>query len=177
MSLSELQTYPFEYCEVLKANDPDHYFKAVHVYKFNADENRYLVTFEEYQHNLYILHFCLEEHRDNDDKFNVLANIGPAKAKKVIATCVYIGLSIYKRNPLASFVFTASPTIAELNKTDLTETKRLFIYRHFAEFFFNAQDFIHSYSTAQNSYLILNKKYEQQEPEVVLKINDMLKTN
>ena len=103
MSLSELQIYQVEFCGVLKANNPDHYFKAVHVYKFNANENRYLATFDEYLHHVYILQFCLEENQEIEDKFNQLAHVGPVIAKKVIATCVHIGLSIYEENPLASF--------------------------------------------------------------------------
>lgn len=171
MSLSELQTYPFDYFEVLKANNPAHYFKAVHVYKFNADEHRYLVAFEEYLYHVYVLHFCLEALQDNPKKFNVLAHVGPVKAKKVIATCVQIGLSIYTENPLASFVFTASPTVDEF---DLTNTKRFSVYKYFAEFFFNAENFTHAFSREKDSYLILNKNYEQQDPDAMQKITDML---
>ena len=92
MNLSLSKVFKFDHCDVHLANNPEHYFKAVHVYKFNtAEENRYLVTVEEYQHHVYILKFCLEDHQDNNDKFNILLNIGYANAKKVILTCVQIG--------------------------------------------------------------------------------------
>jgi hypothetical protein len=89
MSLSELQIYQVEFCGVLKANNPDHYFKAVHVYKFNASENRYLATFDEYLHHVYILQFCLEENQEIDDKFNQLAHVGHAIAKGNSDLCSY----------------------------------------------------------------------------------------
>ncbi|WP_264537522.1 hypothetical protein [Flavobacterium sp. N1736] len=177
MELSVLQAYNFDYYNVEKANNPDHYFKAVHVYKFNVDENRYMVTVEEYQHHFYVLKFCLENHRDNHDKFNVLINIGHAKARKVLLTCVKIGMSIYEQNPLASFGFIASPTTEELGKTGFNATKRLLVYKHFTESFFHPENFTHSYSQEQSSYLVLNKNYEQQEPNAMQKITEMLKAD
>lgn len=174
MALSELHAYQFQYCEVLKANNPDCYFKAVHVFKFKSDENRYLVTLEEYQHNLYVLHYCLEEHMDNTDKFNELTNTGPVRARKIIATCVQIGLSMYEKNPLASFAFIASLTTKELDKKNFTIPKRLSVNRYFALSFPESKNFTHSYSDAQNFYLMLNKRYEQQEPAAMSKIMDML---
>ncbi|MGH1517889.1 hypothetical protein [Chryseobacterium sp. JK1] len=177
MSLSELEIYQYKFCEVLRANNPSHYFKAVHVYKFNAGEKRYLVTFEEYQHHVYVLQFCLEENQEIADKFNELANVGPSIAKNVIATCVQIGLSIYKENPLASFFFMASPTIDELSNVNKANNKRLSVYTYFARFFFNSEHFVHLNSPEQNSYLILNKVYEQEEPEAKQKIIDMFTKN
>lgn len=173
-----LKTYEINYSEVVKANNPEHYFKAVHIYKFStAEENRYLVTVEEYQHNLFVLKFCLENHKDNEDKFNVQINIGYAQAKKVILTCVQIGLSIYEKNPLASFGFVASPTADELDKTGFTNTKRLLVYKPFVQLFFQPENFAHSHSEQHSSYLILNKKYELQEPDAKQKMTTMLQSN
>jgi hypothetical protein len=176
MQKSALKECKFEYCDVHHANNPDHYFKAVHTYKFNvAERNKYLVTVEEYEHHVYILKFCLEDHQDNNDKFNILLNIGHTNAKKVILTCIQIGLSIYEKNPLASFGFIASPTIDELDKTGFNNTKRLLIYKYFVQFFFHPQNFIHSHSDKHSWYLILNKNYVQQEPDAMQRIIDMLK--
>ncbi|MDQ1095864.1 MULTISPECIES: hypothetical protein [Chryseobacterium] len=177
MSLSELPFYPVEFYEVLKANDPDHYFKAVHVYKFNAGGTRYLATFEEYERHVYVLQFCLEESSETDDKFDRIANVGPAVAKKVLVTCASIGLSILRENPLASFFFTARPTADKLGKEGKGRNKRLSVYQYFAVFFFDSDHFTHSCSDQRGSYLILNKKYEQQEPDAKEKITDLLDTN
>lgn len=177
MSLAELPFYPVEFCEVLKSNDPDHYFKAVHVYTFNADGIRYLATFEEYRHHVYVLQFCLEENNENDDKFDRLAHVGPSVAKKVLVTCASIGLSIYREHPLASFFFTARPAADELGKAGRVRNKRLSVYQHFAGFFFDAEHFIHSCSVEQGSYLILNRNYARQEPDAKQKITDLLDPN
>lgn len=176
MKMPILNAYKFDYCSVLPANNPNHYFKAIHTYRFNVDENNcYMVNVEEYDHHVYILKFCLESHQDNKHKFNVLTNIGHSEARKVIYTCVQIGLSIYEKNSLASFGFVASPTIDELRKTGFSNTKRLIIYQYFAQLFFNQENFTHSLTEEQSSYLILNKKYEQQEPGAMQKIAEMLK--
>lgn len=178
MQLYALKAFEFDYCDVLKANNPDHYFKAIHIYKFNVDkENRYLVTVEEYQHNVYVLKYCLERHQDNNDKFNILTNIGYTKAKKVILTCFQIGFSIYDRNPLASFGFIASPTIKELGKTGFNTTKRLLIYKYFIPCLPLKENFTHLCYEEQSSYLMLNKDYEQQEPDALQNITNMLKSN
>ncbi|WP_394773116.1 hypothetical protein [Flavobacterium sp.] len=174
--LSKLKQYKFDYCDVEKSNNPDNYFKAVHRYKFNVGENNnYLVTVEEYDHNVFVLKFCLENHQDNNDKFNVLINIGHTQARKAILTCIHIGMSIYENNPLASFGFIASPTIDELGKTGFNATKRLVVYKSFVEYFFHPENFTHSYSEEKSSYLLLNKNYEQQEPDAMQKITAMLK--
>ncbi|MDR6513797.1 hypothetical protein [Chryseobacterium camelliae] len=177
MSLAELPFYPVEYCEVLKSSDPDHHFKAVHVYKFNADGIRYLATFEEYRHHVYVLQFCLEENNETDDKFDRLAHVGPSVAKKVLVTCASIGLSIYREHPLASFFFTARPAADELGKAGRVRNKRLCVYQYFAGFFFDSEHFIHSCSVEQGSYLILNRNYAQQEPDARQKITDLLDPN
>lgn len=177
MSLAELPFYPVEFCEVLKSNDPDHYFKAVHVYRFNADGIRYRATFEEYRHHVYVLQFCLEENSETNDKFDRLAHVGPSVAKKVLVTCASIGLSIHREHPLASFFFTARPAADEQRKAGRVRNKRLSVYRYFAGFFFDSERFTHSCSVEQGSYLILNRHYEQQEPDAMQKITHLLNPN
>lgn len=176
MHLPPLNAYQFNYSNVDLANNPNHYFKAVHTYKFTADTNTpYLVIVEEYEHHVYIFSFCLENHKNNNDKFNILTHKGAKEARRVISTCVQIGLSIYEKNPLASFGFVASPTTDELSKTGSNRTKRLFVYQRFAQLFFHPENFIYSLTEEQSSYLILNKKYKQQEPDALQKITAMLK--
>lgn len=177
MSLSELQTYHFELFEILKSNNPDHHFKAIHVYKFMVDGKYYLATFEEYLHHVYILQFCLEENKEMPDKFNQLANVGPIKAKNIIATCVHIGLSIYDKDPLASFFFTASTTGNELVNSNPVRNKRLSVYKYFAEFFFDSRKFTHLSFLDKNSYLILNKSSEQKEVDIIQKMEEILNIN
>lgn len=177
MHLTILQACKFDY-EIVKANNPDHYFKAVHSYRFNVDEeNRYLVMVEEYQNHVFILKFCLEKNQDDTDKFNVLLNIGYTKAKKVLLTCVQIALSIYEKNSLASFGFIASPTPDELRTTGFHSTKRLSVYKYFIEYYSKPENFKHSYSEENSSYLLLNKNYEKQEPDALQKIKAMLALN
>ncbi|MFZ0597107.1 MAG: hypothetical protein WAM46_09005, partial [Flavobacterium sp.] len=168
--LSKLKEYKFDYCDVEKSNNPDNYFKAVHRYKFHVGENNhYLVTVEEYEHHVFVLKFCLENHQDNNDKFNVLINIGATQARKAILTCIHIAMTIYENNPLASFGFIASPTPDELGTTGFNTTKRLLVYKSFVEYFFYPENFAHSYSEEKSSYLLLNKNYERQEQDAVQK--------
>lgn len=173
--LSRLKEYKFDYYDVEKSNNPDNYFKAVHRYKFNvAENNHYLVTVEEYEHHVFVLKFCLENHQDNNDKFNVLINIGATQARKAILTCIHIAISIYENNPLASFGFIASPTIDELSTTGFKATKRLLVYKSFVEYFSDPENFTHSFSEEKSWYLLVNKNYEKHEPNAIQKITSML---
>lgn len=171
-----LNAYPFVYSNTARANSSNHYFKAIHHYRFcTQSQNKYLVIVEEYDHHVFMLKFCLEHHQDNPDKFNELTHNGHAEARRIIDTCVGIGLSILTEQPLASFGFVASPTTLELATTGVHNTKRLEAYTHFARLFFPESSFTHTITTEFSVYFMLNKKYALQQPEALQKITEMLK--
>jgi len=129
----------------------------------NRKNTTYIVNVEEYQHHVFIVKFHTKQKSYSKDKYNKLTN--EKDARKIIYTCIDIGLDVYKKYPLASFGFIGSPLPKEMERdNELDNTKRFKVYRKFAAFFFSPDNFDHSTNSGFSSYLLYNKKHLDQRP-------------
>lgn len=122
----------------------------------------YVVNVEEYINSVFVLKFHTKKTGNSKKKYMFLTN--KFDARKIIFTCIQIGLEIFKQNEYASFGFLGSPTIKELKQKDkkLFNNKRFKVYSKFAKFFFSPDTFEHVTNRDVSSYLLLNKKQFEQ---------------
>lgn len=167
-----LKGYKFRYCNTIKSHKKSHLL-AIHIYSFRNDRGIfYVANVEEYLHGMHVVKFFLKNHAESKKKYNYLSNEG--SARRVIYTCVEIGLEIFAKNPFASFGFIGSPTIKELTISKLNNSKRFRVYQYFAKFFFSPENFVHSFNQENSSYIILNKKYiDERCPNALNEITEM----
>ena len=94
------------------------------IYSFiNQKGQRYIVWADEFEDAcLYGVKFFRQDYYDLRDQFSVVLNT--FDAYRVLATCLSIMLSIYKRQPNVSFIFQGANSVGEMEK----ETKRFRIY-------------------------------------------------
>jgi hypothetical protein len=89
-------------------------------------------------------------------------------ARRIIYTCISIGLDIYHRNPRASFAFAGAPTNQELAREEkYKSTKRLKVYQNFAYFFFDPNQFEHHIGYDLSTYIMYNKRELAKIPNLI----------
>ena len=79
------------------------------IYQFNTEKYPYLIEVERYPCQIYVFKFYRRIHKKNKQRFNLMTNEG--KCSRIVGTCFSIFLSIYEKNPLASFGFLGAHTI------------------------------------------------------------------
>lgn len=143
-----------------------------HIYSFKTSKKKsYIVNVEEYLHDVFILKFHTKATTWSKKKYTLLTN--DHEARKIIFTCIQIGLEIYNSKPTASFGFIGAPTKNEIKRKHILEkTKRFRVYRKFATFFFSPNNFLHSANERYSSYLLINRQKINHDPDITNKIID-----
>lgn len=133
--------------------------------------DQYIVTVEEYEYDMYVIKFHKKLDSNRKFRYNLLTN--EFRARKILNTCINIGIAFYQRNPLASFGFIGAPTIDEIESNKFDHTKRFNLYDKFARLHFNPDHFDHTVNVQRSAYLLMNKKKREQEPDLLHKIGEM----
>jgi len=151
-----------------------------HIYIFHTKNNskgkgkdKYVVNVEEYKHDVFILKFYKQNHSDSKNRYSLLT--GEFLARKIIMTCVNIGIHILSQNPNASFGFLGMPTLKEIQRpaNKIYNTKRYRVYEKFATFFFQEENFEHNYDINTSAYFMLSIKKRNIDKEIKQKILNM----
>ena len=162
--------YDFKYVQSIKSSDGIPL--KTHRYSFKTSKKlRFLVDVEEYDFQVFIIKFYLKSHLYSAKRFNLLTNDFDTPRK--LRTCLQIMLSIYKKNPLASFGFIGAPIIDDerhINETR-SNTKRYRIYSILVKSLFSDLHFTHAYNQKQSAYALINK--DNLEPELFTKVQKL----
>jgi hypothetical protein len=171
--LRPIEAYKFENrTKIISKNEK--FKEATLIYVFSNRKNtKYIVNVEKFKNSFYILKFHLKKMSSSKNKYNHLTR--EKDARRIIYTCIEIGLEIYKNNADASFGFIGSPTPKELQRsnTKYLNTKRIKVYKNFASYFFDPKDFVHHFSERISSYLILNKTQLERYPNFMEMVTEM----
>jgi hypothetical protein len=128
------------------------------IYQFNTEKYPYLIEVERYPRQIYVFKFYRRLHKKNKQRFNLMTNEG--RCSRIVGTCFNIFLSIYEKNPLASFGFLGANTI-DIQKQIIepkNETRRFVVYRQAVQNYFGTTTFSH-FSNPENSiYLAISNK-------------------
>jgi hypothetical protein len=170
--------YPYRLC----TSNPRNNLKplvCIYVYRFTNRKNYvYICHIEEYENNFFAIKFYLQSHRLSRHRYNKLTNQNDAR--RVIFTCINIGLELFKTRTNASFGFLGMPTISELSKIDnekFKNTKRYRVYTKFAAFFFNPDKFSIHLNSSASSCLLLNREQEKIHPNLKDTVIEMFDSN
>ncbi|MCF8254859.1 MAG: hypothetical protein K9I36_15775 [Bacteroidia bacterium] len=153
--LYKLEPYEFHSCGKVYKNES--FRKTIHLFGFKTINNSYyIVEVEEYDLNFFALKFFRKKERPSKYRYHNVSNLEGIGARKVIYTCIEIGLRFLKNCPEASFGFLGSPTRVEATNKTFSNTKRYRVYKKFATNFFNPENFLHYVDEDRSAYLIIN---------------------
>lgn len=151
----------YRFCKV--GSDKAHnkkYLNNVITYSFRSG-NYYLVEVEVYSDDIYIIKYYLKRHKSNPLRYNLLTN--EQKCGKVVSTCIRIMLSIYQKNPLASFGFLGANTVKTNYEEPKAITKRFKVYKYAVISLFGFETFTHHQDLEHSTYLMINNKHKDIE--------------
>lgn len=128
------------------------------IYQFNTDKYPYLIEVERYPYHIYVFKFYRRIHKNNKQKFNLMTNEN--RCSRIVGTCFSIFLTIFEKNPLASFGFLGAHTIDERKKIieSKSETKRFVVYRQAVQNYFGMETFTHFEDSDLSIYLSISNK-------------------
>jgi hypothetical protein len=150
------------------------------LYRFQAKERRYLVTFEIYDFNVVAVKYCGLKDKDSSNRYELIYN--DEDAIRVITTCLHTMKHYWQRNPAVTFAFYAVPRAFDenlvLNK-DLTikeykiykeryKKVRYNIYDYAMLNLFPPRTFIPIRDSKNALYLLMNRK--QKKPATTVRI-------
>jgi hypothetical protein len=150
-----LNSYPYR--KATSAKGQNNTFNKLTIYTFKSKHNiKYIVNVEEYDYEVFIIKFHTKNATYSSRKYSILTE--KYDARRIIFTCIKIGLEIYNDNKNASFGFIGAPTLKEIKRVKkLENTKRFKVYSNFATFFFSPDNFNHMTNKDYSSYLLINK--------------------
>jgi hypothetical protein len=123
-----------------------------HLFAFNNKSGRrYMVQVDEFKHNFYAIKFYPKELRSSPKRFST--HTGDFDMARIVRTCVDVMVSIYRKDPLASFGFIGSPSEGE----QMASTTRFRIYAYVMANFFPPEKFQHAEDRGKSIYAIFNR--------------------
>lgn len=133
----------------------------------DINNNRYIVRVEEYDYNVFAIKFYLRNHRNSDNKYNLLTH--SHKASRIISTMIRIIVVYFHKNPYSSFVFIGAHLIGE----DRKNTKRFRVYTRAVKNMISPASFHHFEYPDESGYVLLNKDFNENNPDLLKNIEDI----
>jgi hypothetical protein len=127
-----------------------------------------LIRVEEYPFHVFAVKFHLKAHSNSENKYNLITRLNDAN--RVIGTAISVMLEFYRKNPFSSFGFVASRLLHEDSQNN---TKRFRVYRRVIENLFSPMVFSHLYYERESCYLLLNRDYAKNAPDLLLHVEEM----
>ncbi|GAB3790238.1 hypothetical protein GCM10028818_60090 [Spirosoma horti] len=159
-------SYPYHYCGVDRYKVRPNLVKT-HLFRFNDKlGHAYIVRAELYPNNVYAIKYFLKAHRLSENRYNFLTGLGGGS--RIFATCLKIMVYLYQRDPTVSFGIVGANLLKVDKKKD--ENKRFRIYSNIFGNVFPPTKFIHSQSTSDAAYFLINKERAMEDSTLPNKI-------
>lgn len=162
--------YAYQFHKVTVEKGTDGVLLQAVIYRFKTVSNRtYIVRLEEYDMNLFAIKFYPNDQKNSTKRYQMLTYQNDAR--RIFNTCINVGFALLRENESASLIFRGEPQKDEA----LSETQRYRVYRMFAFYLFNPENFYHHYDDKNSLYLLLNKKNTDPDARAKIenKINDI----
>mgnify|MGYP000021174237 FL=1 len=160
-------SYPFRFIMNEYEEEPDEGFSHLMLFKFKSTKSNltYIVRVEVYKYHIYAVKFYLKNMQDSKNKYRIATNT--YEPRRIINTCINIMLSIYEKDPEASFGFIGANGLDE----DSTYcTKRYRFYSRLMATYFSNEKFYHKENKAKSAYMLINNKVLDRNPDLVREI-------
>lgn len=151
-------------------NENGHIRNILYTFKSTKSNLWYIVLVEQYEHDVFAVKFYPKKWRNSKLKYQLLT--GTNEPRKIINTCINVMLSVYEKNPNASFGFVGANRI---NESSSNETKRYKVYSTIVATYFSNEFFFHKENKEKSAYLLINNKALSSNPTLVKDIEDFFK--
>src|SRR5260221_724091 len=102
MIVGTINPYPYSTIPTAKVSIKDRPKIGLKRFKFKDKCNyAYIVEVEIYEHNAYAIKFFVKKHGGSPFRYNILT--GHKDARRIIDTCIQIGVDLHKIDELISF--------------------------------------------------------------------------
>lgn len=149
----EAYEYTFK-CKLPIDNEPEE-IRARLLYTFRSRKNQvYYVMVDQCDYNIYVIKFHLKAHRNSPRKYNLLTNLGEARA--VLNTCKDIMLKeVCAKDDMASVGFVG----ANKENEDTANTQRFRIYQTLMTTWIPVEgDYEHFANAEKSAYILIPRK-------------------
>lgn len=160
-------SYPYRFVQNFNRSSGHLKYKRLYTFKSTKSNQWYWVWVEYYDYNMYAIKFHLKAHRLSKRKYNLLSNT--FEPRRIVFTCIQIMLSIYEEDDHASFGFIG----ANMEKEDVSDTKRFRFYRSIMATYFSERHFTHVETPAKSAYLMINKIELENHPTLLTDIQNV----
>ena len=160
-------SYPFRFIMNEYEKEPDEGFSHLMLFTFKSTKSNltYIVRVEVYKYHIYAVKFYLKSMQDSKNKYRIATNT--YEPRRIINTCINIMLSIYEKDPEASFSFIGANGMDE----DSTYcTKRYRFYSRLMATYFSSEKFYHKENKAKSAYMLINNHVLDRNPGLVKEI-------
>ena len=156
-------SYPF-YFVMNEKGDADNGILTVKLYRFISTISNitFFVRVEIYQNHVYAVKFYTKNSRHSKNKYSLMTNTN--EPRFIIHTCIYIMLSIYKNDKMASFGFIGASSI---NEDSTYCTKRYRVYSKIVATYFSDENFYHKENKNKSAYMLINNKTLANNPKLI----------
>lgn len=146
-----------------KAGD---YSYVENVYRFRGSSGKlYIAVVEQYDYNVYVVKFYLQEMKNRTDRYNILSNLN--ECSRVLTTIGMLMQEIFGNNPYASFGFIGVP----LKNEAVDNTKRFRLYSRIVQNKISATFLEHHPAGKLSAYLLVNRN--NSESDLIPKLDKM----
>lgn len=159
--------YPFRFIMNLKDEVNQDGLLLIKLYTFKSTKSKitYIVRVEKYMYNIYAVKFYPKKYKDSKNKYRISTNT--FEPRRIINTCINIMLSIYEKDPIASFGFIGANG---LNENSTNCTKRYRVYSRMMATYFSSELFYHKENQEKSAYMLINKKSLHRDENLISKI-------
>lgn len=159
-----VSAYPFRFIQHEKGDSKGLIETSLYRFKSTKSNLVYIVRVEKYRYNIYAVKFYQKNHRLSKDKYRILTNT--YEPRRIINTCINIMLSIYKKDPKASFGFIGANNLDE----DVNCTKRYRVYARIVATYFSDTYFYHKENVDKSAYMLINNIALNENPNLTKQI-------
>lgn len=135
--------------------------RLLYSFKSTKTNQAYWVWVECYQHHFYAVKFHLKNHRNSEQKYNVMT--GLHEARQCIKTVMAIMNTIAEEDSKASFGFIGANMPGESE----AYTKRFRVYERYMVSYFDTILFKHIVNYQKSAYLLLSRSYIDEYPNLL----------
>ncbi len=166
-------SYQYHSCGKKQAYDGDvPFLRHTLAFRSTRSKQQYLVEVDEFEDfNLFFIKFYLKNHRLSKKRFSLHSGLN--EAPHCIATCLKIMLEFYEKNPYRSFGFIGAASESEAKNN----TKRFQLYSRVMAARFSDIHFQHYQHKPSSVYLLLNRDYLENHPNLQQEITEYFTKN
>lgn len=160
--------YPY----LLKSKRKGEHDETVHLFSFTTKKQRQIIV-EMYEHSVHpvaIIKFFDKAHRLSKKRFSLMSS--SEEAPKIIRTAIQVMVDFYKLNPYLTFAFAGAPDV----DGNLNNNKRFRVYKGVMNRLFSDLEFEHLQMQERSLYILLNRNYCHEKPEVATEIFNLIAT-